>query len=81
MKNVHADPDRACQVRNLAVWYLAAAVRECMDDPARRRLFGLQGREDVAAGFSWPAIVDRLAGLYHEVVARAGGRGRGASAA
>ncbi len=60
---------------------LAAAVRECMDDPARRRLFGLQGREDVAAGFSWPAIVDRLAGLYHEVVARAGGRGRGASAA
>ncbi len=60
---------------------LAAAVRACMDDPDRRRRFGLAGREDVAAGFSWPAIVDRLAGLYHEVAARSGGRGRGAGAA
>jgi glycosyltransferase involved in cell wall biosynthesis len=60
---------------------LAGAVRACMDDPERRRRFGLAGREDVAAGFSWPAIVDRLAGLYHEVAARSGGRGRGATAA
>ncbi|HEV2148864.1 MAG TPA: glycosyltransferase [Longimicrobiaceae bacterium] len=48
---------------------LAAALRACMADPERRRRFGLQGREDVAAGFSWNAIVDRLAGLYHEVAA------------
>ncbi|HEX2188502.1 MAG TPA: glycosyltransferase [Longimicrobiaceae bacterium] len=47
---------------------LAAAVRACMDDPERRRRYGLQGREDAAAGFSWPVIVDRLAGLYQEVV-------------
>ncbi|MET0399267.1 MAG: glycosyltransferase [Longimicrobiaceae bacterium] len=60
---------------------LAAAVRACMDDPERRRRYGLAGRDDVAAGFSWPVIVDRLAGLYHEVAARSGGRGRGATAA
>ncbi|HEU0080377.1 MAG TPA: glycosyltransferase, partial [Longimicrobiaceae bacterium] len=60
---------------------LAGAVRACMDDPERRRRYGLAGRDDVAAGFSWPVIVDRLAGLYHEVAARSGGRGRGATAA
>lgn len=49
---------------------LAGAVRECMADPERRRAMGRNGREDVAAGFSWPVIVDRLAALYHEVAAR-----------
>ena len=53
---------------------LAGAVRACMADPERRRELGRNGREDVAAGFSWPVIVDRLASLYREVVGRAGGR-------
>lgn len=45
-------------------------------DPERRRRFGLQGCED----FSRTAIVDRLADLNHEVVARSGMRGRASTA-
>jgi glycosyltransferase involved in cell wall biosynthesis len=60
---------------------LADALRACMADPERRRRYGLQGRADVAAGFSWDVIVDRLAGLYHDVAARSGKRSGTATAA
>lgn len=46
---------------------LAGALRALRDDPARAREMGARGREDVAAGFSWPVIVDRLEGVYREV--------------
>jgi phosphatidyl-myo-inositol dimannoside synthase len=46
---------------------LARAIGEMMDDPARARTFGLHGREDVAAGFSWDVIADRLAEIYRRV--------------
>jgi glycosyltransferase involved in cell wall biosynthesis len=46
---------------------LAAAIGGMMDDPARARQFGLNGREDVAANFSWDVIADRLAAIYRDV--------------
>jgi glycosyltransferase involved in cell wall biosynthesis len=46
---------------------LANALAACMDDPAHARALGLQGREDVAANFSWDVIADRLAALYVRV--------------
>ena len=46
---------------------LAAAVAAMMDDPARARAFGLNGREDVAANFAWDVIADRLAEIYRRV--------------
>ena len=46
---------------------LAGAISACMDDPARARSFGLNGREDVEAGFSWDVIADRLAEIYQRV--------------
>ncbi|HEX5724561.1 MAG TPA: glycosyltransferase [Longimicrobiaceae bacterium] len=53
---------------------LAGAVAALMDDPARARALGLQGREDVEAGFSWDAIADRLAGIYRGLAAKRGRR-------
>lgn len=49
---------------------LAAAVARMMDDPGEARAWGLSGREDVAAGFSWEVIADRLAAIYRSVSAR-----------
>jgi glycosyltransferase involved in cell wall biosynthesis len=46
---------------------LATAIGEMMDDPERARTFGLNGREDVAAYFSWDVIADRLAEIYRRV--------------
>lgn len=46
---------------------LAGAIVRMMDDPARARALGLHGREDAAAGFSWDAIADHLAGIYRAV--------------
>lgn len=46
---------------------LAGAIGRMMDDPAAARRLGLNGREDVEAGFSWDAIADRLAAIYHAV--------------
>lgn len=51
---------------------LAAALRALRDDPPRAREMGARGREDVAAGFSWPVIIDRLEGVYREVAGAAG---------
>ena len=53
---------------------LAGAIAACMDDPARARAFGAQGRADVAANFSWEAISGRLAEVYRRVTE--GRRGR-----
>ena len=52
---------------------LASAISAAMDDPERARRFGLNGREDVEAGFSWDVIADRLAEIYRRVAGRAGG--------
>lgn len=60
---------------------LAAAVEACMDDPARARRFGAQGRIDVAEGFSWEAITGRLAEVYRGVIARASAGGAAAGSA
>jgi len=46
---------------------LAAAVARMMEDPARARALGLQGRADAAERFSWDAIADRLAEIYRGV--------------
>jgi glycosyltransferase involved in cell wall biosynthesis len=46
---------------------LAGAIRALMDDPERARHLGARGREDVAAGFSWPVIIDRLEGVYRKL--------------
>jgi glycosyltransferase involved in cell wall biosynthesis len=46
---------------------LAAAIGGMMEDPARARALGLQGRDDAAARFSWDAIADRLAEIYRRV--------------
>ncbi|HSU18050.1 glycosyltransferase [Longimicrobium sp.] len=54
---------------------LAAAIAGMMDDPARAREFGLNGREDVAANFSWDVIADRLAEIYRDVSRRRPRRG------
>jgi phosphatidyl-myo-inositol dimannoside synthase len=54
---------------------LADAISACMDDPVRARTYGLHGRQDVEAGFSWDAIADRLVEVYRGVVA-AGGEAR-----
>jgi glycosyltransferase involved in cell wall biosynthesis len=49
---------------------LAEAIGRMMEDPARARALGLQGREDAAARFSWDAIADRLAEIYRTVAKR-----------
>jgi glycosyltransferase involved in cell wall biosynthesis len=49
---------------------LAEAIGRMMEDPARARSLGLQGREDAAARFSWDAIADRLAEIYRAVAKR-----------
>jgi glycosyltransferase involved in cell wall biosynthesis len=54
---------------------LAAAIGGMMDDPARARELGLNGREDVAANFSWDVIADRLAAIYRDVSRRRPRRG------
>lgn len=46
---------------------LAGAIGGMMDDPARAKQFGLNGRDDVAANFSWDVIADRLAAIYRNV--------------
>jgi glycosyltransferase involved in cell wall biosynthesis len=49
---------------------LADAVSRMMDDPEAARRMGLHGREDVAAGFSWDVIADRLVQVYARVAGR-----------
>lgn len=43
---------------------LAAAIDALLADPARRATYGAAGRRDVAARFSWPAVVGRVLDAY-----------------
>ncbi len=49
---------------------LAAALESMIRKPVDARRMGLQGREDVGRRFSWTVIIDKLAGVYADVVAR-----------
>jgi glycosyltransferase involved in cell wall biosynthesis len=49
---------------------LAEAIAACMDDPARAKALGEQGRRDAEEGFAWPVIARRLAEVYRQVAAR-----------
>ncbi|HET6763986.1 MAG TPA: glycosyltransferase [Longimicrobiaceae bacterium] len=51
---------------------LAEAIAACMDDPARARAMGEQGRRDAEESFAWPVIADRLAEIYRRVASPAG---------
>lgn len=46
---------------------LAAAVVKYRDNPELARSLAVAGRDFVAQKFSWPAIIDRLASLYHQI--------------
>jgi glycosyltransferase involved in cell wall biosynthesis len=48
---------------------LAAKIQTLLEDPARRRAMGAQGRAKVEARYAWPAILPRLAAVYEEVLA------------
>ena len=43
---------------------LAAALVEAVDDPQERRRRGTAASEDARAKYSWPALADRVAGVY-----------------
>lgn len=43
---------------------LATAIDELLRDPLKRAKFGEAGRRDVAARFSWPAVVQRVLAAY-----------------
>lgn len=43
---------------------LATAIDVLLADPARRIAYGVAGRRDVAARFSWPAVVGRVLDAY-----------------
>jgi glycosyltransferase involved in cell wall biosynthesis len=47
---------------------LAAAIDVLLADPARRVAFGRAGRLDIAARFSWPAVVERVLAAYGEAL-------------
>jgi glycosyltransferase involved in cell wall biosynthesis len=47
---------------------LAAAIDTLLADPARRAAFGSAGRRDVAARFSWDAVVGRVLAAYDEAL-------------
>ncbi|MGN6562951.1 MAG: glycosyltransferase family 4 protein [Thermomicrobiales bacterium] len=61
---------------------LAAAIDTLLADPARRAAFGAAGRRDVAARFSWNAVVGRVLAAYDEalngrsIAEQAGNQGR-----
>jgi glycosyltransferase involved in cell wall biosynthesis len=47
---------------------LAAAIDALLADPARRRCYGAAGRRDVAARFSWDAVVARVLAAYADAL-------------
>jgi glycosyltransferase involved in cell wall biosynthesis len=49
---------------------LATALRRLWGDPALGRRLGRHGRTEVVPRYSWDRLVDRLEGLYREVLAR-----------
>ena len=46
---------------------LAAALVEAVDDPAERRRRGERAAEDAREKYSWPALAERVAGVYEAV--------------
>lgn len=51
---------------------LARALDDLLADPVRQRVFGLAGRRDVAARFSWDAVVTRVLDAYAIALAAPG---------
>ena len=49
---------------------LAAALVEAVNDPAERRRRGRLAAEDARAKYSWPALAERVAGVYGAAVSR-----------
>jgi D-inositol-3-phosphate glycosyltransferase len=47
---------------------LATAIDALLADDERRAVFGVAGRADVAARFSWPAVVERVLAAYEEAL-------------
>ncbi len=45
---------------------LAAAIDRLLADPQQRAAFGVAGRQDVEARFSWPKVVERVLAAYEE---------------
>ena len=56
---------------------LAGTVDALLADPDRRRAYGAAGRRDVAARFSWPAVVERVLAAYEDALAGRGSRVEG----
>jgi glycosyltransferase involved in cell wall biosynthesis len=50
---------------------MAARVARLLDDPARRRVLG-EGAVRRAQQFQWQDVLDRLFGIYREILAEAG---------
>ena len=50
---------------------LAAALARLIRDPELARRLGRRGRQHVEERFSWPAIIDRLVGVYERIAAAA----------
>jgi glycosyltransferase involved in cell wall biosynthesis len=48
---------------------LAGALAQAIDQPMERRRRGQAARRDVTLRFAWPALAERLCGLFAEVVA------------
>ncbi|MEM0129414.1 MAG: glycosyltransferase family 4 protein [Thermoplasmata archaeon] len=48
---------------------LGEALVRLWQDPARAAAWGRYGREEVAPRYTWEALVDRLEGIYREVLA------------
>ena len=51
---------------------VARALRDLIDDPARRHRMGAAGRARVAEKFGWDAVIDRLLGAYGAALGAAG---------
>ena len=48
---------------------LADAIREALSDSQRLTHMGAEGREIVEREFSWSVVVDRLLGVYDDLLA------------
>jgi len=46
----------------------ADALQRLVLDPDLRRRFGLAGKQHVAANYSWPACVQQMEDVFHEII-------------